>query len=217
MGVGCHIWVYFSWFPQASYTPSKSMKMLDCDLALKTTILYSVAVLSSCEGSTYNEAGQKLNVLVISDYAYGHMAPMLPIGEELVRRGHNVTLLLIVPETEQEKYRRHIEKHGIYLWNVSSEDFQIDSAKELVREISQDFFWSSVKLGQMGAKYMKIMAKHMNGSLSTGHWDIVLANHFMHVLTSCMQSTHDVPFVMIGHFPFAFHFIPSWPWPGLLQ
>ncbi len=40
-----------------------------------------------------NDARQApLHVLLISSYFVGHQGPLIAVGEELVRRGHNVTL-----------------------------------------------------------------------------------------------------------------------------
>ena len=183
------------------------------------TLLFGFVLLVTCEGSDdVNHVARKLNILMVSDYMFGHMAPLLPVGEELVQRGHNVTMLVIVYETQQEKYRNHVEKYGIHLWNASSENLPQLDMHLLSQNISKAFVRTMAELGEYGANLLKIMAKHMNSSLSRGDWDIVIGSDFMQALTSCMNSIHNLPFVLIGHNSVtSYHLYPSWPWPGLMQ
>ena len=72
--------------------------------------LHCLVVLSACDCASTEDtskrtsqdvSGKKLNILMASDFMFGHMAKVLPLGEELVQRGHNVTLLLMVYEHEK--------------------------------------------------------------------------------------------------------------------
>ena len=161
--------------------------------------------------------GKKLNILLISDYLFGHMAKLLPLGEELVHRGHNVSMLLVVYEAEQERYKSHVEKYDVHLWNVSSEDLPAINWKDLGRNVSKSFFKTNIELAQTFGMLCNIIAKHMNNSLSAGDWDLVIANEILGGLASCMLSIHKVPFVVVGHFPFSFYLYPTWSWPSLMH
>ena len=184
-------------------------------MALKSILLYGLVFLLIHKGTS---SDTRKNILLISDNTFGHMAPLLSVGEELIQRGHNVSILIIVYEAEQEKVRNHVKNYGIYLWNVSSEDLPELNMSQISQNISRAFFQTMAALGKYGADFAMIMAKHMNRSLSAGDWDAVLGSDFMQPLTACLSSTHDVPFILIGHNSVSsFHLSPSWPWPSLMQ
>ena len=48
------------------------------------------------------ELKKTLNVIVVALPASGHMSPLLAVGEELVRRGHNVTFITTTSDTENK-------------------------------------------------------------------------------------------------------------------
>lgn len=160
-----------------------------------------------------------MKILLVSDALLGHLAPLLALGGELADRGHNVTQFLALHEHQQVKYRTHIEKYGVHLWNVSSEDLIDYDIEELTKQVSKAFYSIMIgKFSQYGAVVMKIMAKHLSKSLSAGDWDLVIGIEYMVVAVSCLSSAHDdIPFVFVGKLSGAFHLYPSWPWPGLVQ
>ena len=98
-------------------------------------------MLSACNavGEVSGATDQKLNILMVSDFLFGHMAKALPLGEELIHRGHNVTLLVIVYEDEQVKYKNHVEKYGVHLWNVSSENLPKILNEKLTQKLTKAF------------------------------------------------------------------------------
>ncbi len=184
------------------------------------TLLYCLVLLVTCKGSNddVNTTKDKLKILLVSDYSYGHMAPLLPLGEELIQRGYNVTMLVVVYESQQEKYKNHVEKYGIHLWNVSAENLPQLDMNLVSKNLSRALVQTMAKLGEYGAGLLMIMAKHMNRSLSERDWNIVIGGDFMQPVISCMSSVHNIPFVLIGYNAISsYHLYPSWPWPGLMQ
>lgn len=111
----------------------------------------------------------------MSDSPFGHIAPLLALGEELTQRGHNVTQFLALHEDQQARYKAHVEKFGVHLWNVSSEELVQFDIEELNKQVPKAFF--TVMIGTFsyyGAIAMNIMEKHINKSLSAGDWDLVI-------------------------------------------
>ena len=163
------------------------------------------------------ESGKKLRILMFSDPLLSHFVTLLAVGEELADRGHNVTLLSIVFENEQAKYKKHVEKHGVTLWNISSEDLvkiDLEAASKNISNHFVSFMLSMVK--DYGSRLTKIMSSHLNASLGAGDWDLAIGNFAMQPLLACMASLHkSLPFVYISvnleGAPYSF---PSWPWPG---
>jgi glucuronosyltransferase len=163
-----------------------------------------------------SQASKRLNILLVSDTFYGHMAPLLGLGQELAQRGHNVTQFLALHEGQQVRYRAHVEKHGVNLWNVSSENLIKYDIEELIRQIPKTFFTVMLKeFSRYGADMMNIMAKHINKSLSAGEWDVMIGVDHMALVVSCLSHVHNIPTVYVGKLPGAIHLIPSYPWPWL--
>ena len=151
-----------------------------------------------------NEAGKKLNILLISDHLVGHMTNLLAVGEQLVERGHNVTYLLILHEADWEKYKSLVEKHGIHLWNVSTEGLPQFDIGEHIKKLSQSntsFITIMTEMRNQMTLETQIMAKHLNRTLSAGEWDFMIALDFLRVLMPCMNAIHKTPHLYIGQVP----------------
>ena len=165
-----------------------------------------------------NEAGKNLNILLISDHLVGHMTNLLAVGEQLVQRGHNVTYLLILHETDREKYKSLVEKHGIHLWNVSAEGLpQLTIGEQLKKLSNTSFLTIMTKIRNHMTLETQILAKHLNRTLSAGEWDFMIALDFLRVLMPCMNAIHKTPHLYIGQVPSTMHLYPTWPWPGIVH
>ena len=64
---------------------------------------------------------RRLSVLMLSFPFAGHLGPTIALGEELVRRGHNVTLCTIVDEREKwsERPKKMAERAHMNLVSAS--------------------------------------------------------------------------------------------------
>ena len=162
--------------------------------------------------------GKKLNVLLVSDHFMGHMTSLLAVGEKLAQRGHNVTYLLSLLETEQVKYKSLVEKHGIHLWNVSAEkEHQIDKKFFTRAQFGIKHYIALVTEARHHLTGLtKIATKYINATLSAGEWDLIIAHEFLAVSLSCTHSLYKFPHLHIGKAPNKPHLLPAWPWPGLM-
>ena len=165
-----------------------------------------------------NEGAKKLNILMLSYHYMGLLGKQLGLGEQLAQRGHNVTYLLCLHETEQDKYKSLLEKHGIHLWSVSAESLYPEDKNYFKRTMGAGFWTKTInELGQQLAAVSKITAQQTNTSLSKGEWDLVVAHDHYQVLVSCMHSIHKFPLVYVGTLPMIVHLLPTWPWPNVMQ
>lgn len=186
-----------------------------CLLAIVLLLKSSSAIVS--EKLFCDHPHRKLNILLVSDPPYGHLASLLALGEELVQRGHNVTQFLPLSEASQARYKAHVESFGVNLWNVSAEDLIHYDMEQMMKQVSKEFFSATItKLSQYGAVAMKVMAKHISKSLVAGEWDIILGLDYLESLLFCLSSAHDVPVLSVGKLISAFHLYPHWPWPNLM-
>lgn len=188
-----------------------------CSCILLLFVLLHASTCDSEKPPLQDGRGKRLRILLVSDSLMGHLARILALGDELAQRGHNVTQFLALHEHQQVKYKKHVEKHGVHLWNVSSEELVDFDMDELTKQVAKNFFTVMVgKFSQYGVLTMSIMAKHINKSLSAGDWDLVIGIDYVPIVISCLSSVHNIPFVFVGKLEGAFHLLPAWSWPALL-
>ena len=195
---------------------SSEVELVTMLIVLLFLVVASVVTNAGVGDKLHGSSNKKLNVLMISDPTLSHLATLLAVGEELVHRGHNVTLLTIVSPDQQAAYKTHVEKYGVNLWNVSSKDLVPLHANRTNKDVSIAFVLKMLKVAMdFGASMGRIMANHTNSTLSTGNWDIVIGNNFMNVLLSCIQSVYKLPFVSVGlNLEIPLYSSPQWSWPG---
>ena len=189
---------------------------------MSNKLLFLIILLKCCcPGSTDKKVANKnLNVLMLSDPTLSHLATLLAVGEELAHRGHNVTLMTIVSQEQQPEYKSHVEKHGVHLWNISSEGLvPLYLISQTNKDVSVRFVLKMLSMAmEYGSSMAKILTSHLNTTLSTGSWDIVLGNNYVQALLLCMKSVYDVPLVSVGlSLEISTHSYPQWPWPGFVQ
>lgn len=162
-----------------------------------------------------------LNVLLLSDSLQGHLSNLLAVGEELVHRGHNVTLcmMVVLDQTDEERYRSLVERHGIHMWLVTGSKEYLITLEDLKRPVKYDIVWTMLfEIRSRGSHLMNTMAKTINKSLSDGEWDIVLGNDLIQVLVSCVHSAHKIPSVVVGtSLQTTVELYPPWSWPNPLH
>ena len=169
----------------------------------------AVATTGGKPSSHWNDNQRQLNVLMLTIQASGHTAIPLALGEELVQRGHNVTLCM-----SGDKYQAAAEKIGLsYKSNGPSHDF----GQYGVLAINQSGITVDAKVGMGIKKGSKKEAENFlkmfeEGQLDT-KWDVILATDFVAALLPCLSEWQQVPVIMLHsglqNYP---HTFPSWPW-----
>ena len=65
------------------------------------------------------DRGRRLSILILAPPLFGHLTPASALGEELVRRGHNVTLCtLTVPWSDA--LRKMVDRAGMSFLGVAA-------------------------------------------------------------------------------------------------
>ena len=112
--------------------------------------------------SSGSGSDKKLNILMLSDFPMGHVSLLLGIGEELSKRGHNVSLLVVLEEAKLDKYKAHVEKYGVHLWNVDFEDLIPPDMNESAKAVSKSFVLGILTTARSYmAGILGIMIKHV--------------------------------------------------------
>ena len=163
------------------------------------------------------------SVLIITLPMSGHLSVPIALGEELVRRGHNVTLFTLEIRNF-DRPRKSVEEAGMrYLSvdvNITYDDFEATvKAYILSNDTSALGTFRTLVNGGIGM-FQRTMQRAENaldgGSLR--NYDIILTTEFPFLVAMCMSKKWNVPLIHLGctreFFP---HQVPSWPHPGPLS
>lgn len=156
-----------------------------------------------------------LNVLFVSIPAWGHVNPLLTVAEELVIRGHRVTMCVGSEDESGNAFKKKIEERGIthcsFYSNVSTEMNELAERRE-----RDDGTWMSV-LSSMLAQYSAELMAHVSPLISNHSFDIMVGEECTVCAMRCINSLWSIPTVFVGTSMEALvHLHPQWSWPGLL-
>ena len=157
----------------------------------------------------------RLSVLLLASFFTGHQLPLIALGEELVRRGHQVTMM--GPITEGSSVLPDLpESVGIKF--IPTGRVTQDSIRKLTRAAKNftsliHHLWNYNFTEDDGQGYLKIMWEHLN-SMNGNEWDYVVADHAVNMISFCTDKKWG-PKVMINSSPLptipSVH--PPWPYP----
>ena len=175
----------------------------------------AVATTGGKPSSHWNDNQRQLNVLMLTIQASEHTAIPLALGEELVQRGHNVTLCM-----SGDKYQAAAERMGLrYLSNGPSHDI----AQYVQGSMSKGGINPAVKmlLGLKDGsrkeveKFLKTFGQSQPDDTT---WDVIIATDFIAALLPCLSERLQVPVIMLHsaaqNYP---HTYPTWPWSSMMQ
>ena len=157
-------------------------------------------------------AAKPLKVLLISVPAWGHVNPLLAVGEELALRGHEVTYSLGVDRKNRKKFEEKIRGCRVKNWHFDS-NFSL-----VIEQVDRKHVTHIAMLAKKGpffAEYAVDMMHHINRSLSDGSYDIVLGSDFQAGVLKCVESAYGIPTLISGGMvQLAPHNYPEWAWPS---
>lgn len=157
-----------------------------------------------------------LNVLIISVPMWGHVTPLLAVAEELVLRGHNVTICLgSEGENRASQFEDRVKGSGANLCQFES---NASSSFTKIRELELSPFRKLTRMGTAVSYYTYDTLHHLNQSLSgKPSYDIVLGEEFVMTALKCIDSGHHIPSVAIGTtLQMQTQHYPQWAWPSML-
>ena len=185
-------------------------------------LLLALISLSCATADQLSPIGNHLSVLAICIPSTGHMATPISLGEELIRRGHNVSLFTVqLRDTEFPK--KVTEKAGItYLHADTNHTFEttrrfmdnysaatITSWSSLVSA-----YHSSISMG----RYLRDVLQTTWNALDTPslkNFDLLLATEFTSHVAMCLSKKWRIPLIIVSSTREMFHHQrPPWPFPG---
>ena len=166
----------------------------------------------------------KLSILLLSVPFVGHVAPLLALGEELVCRGHAVSLCALVTEGVPNKPEGMVRRAGISFINAGPPSF---AAQQLVTDEafkmwvveSEGFLSRAFRVSNLTVGENIVMARHLSnmtgdGILLVDSLDIVIGVEYLYPLLACIQEKWNVPTVVLStKIQQQWHTLPHWPFP----
>ena len=159
---------------------------------------------------------QPHSILMVTSFSSGHMIPLLTLAEELVHRGHNLTV--IIPEIEGDRYGRDICEHkNIYCILVPIPEFTADDVSSRFQQKDSAVLTNLFEIILM----LKSMFIHTNNyvqTLNLSQWDIVIIEELMLVSTMChVRDYNSKAVIIVPHLLNGYWLAPQWPFPNLLS
>ena len=147
----------------------------------------------------------------------GNLAPLLALGEELVKRGHSVTLITTTRKEGNYSSRtmKQAEKVGVTYLSAGKSMFNLN---KIAKQSSKDV-WTilSMFIKLMPQEQGNIMA-FVDIYLNQNKVDIVVCSELLQPVMACINSAYQVPVIALGtSLQYQIYTYPQWPWPGVLS
>ena len=171
--------------------------------------------------SSHTEEPRQLSVLMVTLPLSGHLAVHVALGEELVRRGHSVTMFVAAPEG-YSGLREQVEKGGIQYRTAP-----VRTTREEFVAIVENHVNNTLGLmgtlasgGRMVAFIQEILQVTYSvlAKSEPNQWDLVLTDEGTLSVTSCLSNIWRVPIIVLSsNLQFTPNHLPPWPFPTLLS
>ena len=158
-----------------------------------------------------------LNVVLLTLPASGPLAPLLALGEELVKRGHSVTLITTTSDEGNFASRtmKQTERVGVTYKSAGKSIFNLNkvakvASKGILAILSMFFELMPQEQGTVMA--------FIDDYLNQNKVDIVVCSEFLQPVMACINSEYHVPVIALGtSLQYQIYTYPNWPWPGVMS
>ena len=187
------------------------------EISRKPSFSYQADQLEQTHGGR-DSGPRRLSVLLLTFPFPGHLIPMAALGEELARRGHDVTLYSTMMEGS-DLPEKVAKRSGIAYWNAGRDMMTAaEYDKSTIEWANYSVLMQAFKVGsQIHAHYCKHgFVKRLDSPLIQS-WDVVVidtAMAGMFVMFACVPQKWDVPFVLLSsNIILVPAHAPPWPYP----
>ena len=157
-----------------------------------------------------------LNILLVSVPLPGHSNALLALGEELVRRGHNVTFCSL---DSSIKLNDKVKERGMkYLsaGSLTNKKNAQEKSKDITRWLSSRNPWKIYKALMLMKEYIEmnvspIIDYFINKDLK--QWDIIILEQFLFNSIPCIAQYNNLSIIGVINRPFRYQDLPPWPYP----
>ena len=173
-------------------------------------VVLSITTTSISAGSQLNDP-RLLSVLLVSPHFNGHVIPILTLGEELVKRGHKVTLIT----APTDLVVREVERLNIALWSLGEDFLNSETVIELTGRRGGGGGLDIEALVQVSALFQERVLNMINNSTITS-FDIMVTDAAFSFYGLCFSRKWGIPIVNLWPSLMVNPFIlESWLYPAL--
>ena len=150
-----------------------------------------------------------LSVLLVTAPYAGHLLPCLALGEELAKRGHNVTLV----SAPTDFIRKEIGKYGITLWSIGEGFISPEKHRELFYNTKgrKSEFSAGLASIEVSADFEKRVLKNIDNT-AIKSFDIVVGDKDFFVNLMRFSLKWNIPGVYLSP-SFSNNLFDIQPWP----
>ena len=169
-------------------------------------------------GKEHEESGKRpLSVLIVTLPVPGHVTPAATLGEELVRRGHNVTLCTTAMEGSNIAQKKAKEA-GINFMSAGQDFMTYSEYQQFAEVVTGNWTWT--KLWNMTMRAISFLpevsnriGKYLDKS-GMKNVDVIVSTELVAPLTACLSKKWNIPAVVLSTtLQFHPHHLPPWPYP----
>ena len=164
---------------------------------------------------------QPLSILITAFPAAGHITPAANLGEELVRRGHSVTLCTL--ETEgSDMARKKAEAGGMSYSSAGNASFSVAQMQDIfiATELENKSFSNIKKAISEGMKTLdwfpevtNKIGKYLDHQNLT-EYNMIIATEYLTPMAACLSRKWNVPAMILSTtLQYQSEHLPPWPFP----
>ena len=134
--------------------------------------------------------------MLVSTPPAGHSFHMLALGEELVRRGHNVTFCSV---DGYMNMKDKAEERGMLYLSAGELEIDSDTRKQFIREITQSSIKSIPTFIKNVTKYSgaNVIVQYLL-TIDIKQWDIIIVEEFLRYSVPCIAKLNNVKVISTG-------------------
>ena len=175
--------------------------------AITASIACVVDAVDNLDNGVLSSSDRRLSVLLATPPMAGHSYPMLALGEELARRGHNVTFC--TARNWQNLSKKATDK-GMNFLDAGNFPFDEETMRQMVNSVSILGFPDVMSKMRL---ILKTIAEFLQNT-DLGQWDIIVVNPSLQNTVPCLAHRAGVPVVNIVPRSFHPNLQPEWPFPS---
>ena len=199
------------------------MKLLITVLSLYYVCIYAetkakqTVVDSNAQHSFDSSSNHRLSVLLVSVPSTGHLNPVLQLalGEELVRRGHNVTLCVPNNPDFTGKIKSKVTRIEVNFITTGQSIFKTVQGENAGKGAISS---GALKFPSVLGNEAETILNFMDTFIEQNDVDVIIGEEFLTVALVCASHRYQILTIFMSStlqlLPYMY---PSWPWPGMLS
>ena len=168
----------------------------------------------SCTAALSQSHCKTLNVLLVTAPSPGHLIKMAALGEELVTRGHTVTLSTTEREGS-ELPRKLADDYGMSFVSAGPDDLNSETFIKYQKLLHGKSVFGSVLTSArvIYPGWANHTAKTLDNILHK-NWDVVVVEQYISPTFACYTKKWKIPLIVLHTtIDFRLHHIPPWSYP----